>query len=154
MPTIDENLFIKAPTQYTNFNFNSYANFNGKQIASSLTEGLCQICCGDDDDGTDIDAYFSPIKTDLGIKNPKKLRYVYFGLKCDEDMLLEVFADDGTVRSYTIPADSTGQQRVRVTIDLDEKGRYWDFKIKNVDGHAFDMDNIQVLPIILTEGFK
>lgn len=154
MPTIDVNLFIKAPSQYIGFDFNSYANFNGKQLATSLTEGLCQMCCGDDDEGDDIVAYFSPIKTDLGIKNPKKLRYVYFGFKSAKAMLLEVSADDGVVRSYTIPANTDGQQRVRVTIDMNKKGRYWNFKIKNVNGYDFDMDNIQVLPIILTEGFK
>ncbi len=154
MPTIDVNLFIKAPTQYTGWDFNSFANFNGVQLASSLTEGLCQICCGDDDNGIDIDAYFSPIKTDLGIKNPKRLRYVYFGFKSDEEMLLEVSSDDGVIKSYTIPANSDGQQRKRVTIGKNEKGRYWNFKIKNVNGHDFDMDNIQVLPITLSEGFR
>jgi len=154
MPTIDVNLFIKAPSQYIGLDFNSYANFNGMQLATSLTKGLCQVCCGDDDDGTVINAYFSPIKTDLGIKNPKRLRYVYFGFKSDEAMILEVFADGGTVRSYSIPANSDGQQRVRVTIDIDKKGRYWNFKIKNVNGYDFDMDNIQVLPTILTEGFR
>lgn len=154
MPTIDVNLFIKAPSQYIGWDFNSFANFNGMQLASSLTDGLCQVCCGDDDNETNIDAYFSPIKTDLGIKNPKKLRYVYFGFKSDEDMILEVFADGGAVRSYSIPANSEGQQRTRVTIARNQKGRYWNFKLKNANGFDFDMDNIQVLPITLSEGFK
>jgi len=152
MPTIDINLFIKAPTQYTGISFNSYANFNHNKLAVS-SSGLYQICCGDTDEDANINAYFSPIKTDFGIKNPKKLRYVYIGFKSDKDMLLEVYTDDVLARTYVVKANITGQQRTRITIDSDIKGKYWSLKLKNSQGHDFAVDSIHVLPIILSEGF-
>jgi len=153
MPTIDLNLFIKAPTQYTNVPFNSYANFDGINLGVS-SGGLYQVCCGDSDDDSNIDSYFEIVKTDFGIHNPKRLRYVYVGFRSDEDLTLTVQTDTSVAKSYTLKANKNRQQRSRVTIDRGAKGRYWSIKIANKTGYDFSIDFIHVLPIVLSEGFK
>ncbi len=153
MPTIDLNLLLKAPTQYTNIDFNSYANFAGKQLAVSAT-GLYQVCCGDDDDGTDIDAYFSLGGTDLGIQKPKVVSHVYSMVKSSSDMLLDVQVDNKVAVSYTMTKSTTGLQRIRTTLAKGSRGWYWKFTLKNKDGYAFDVDAIQLLPNVLAEGVK
>lgn len=153
MPTIDLNLLLKAPTQYISASFTSYANFNGFVLGTS-SDGLSQVCCGDSDNGDDIEAYFTPMSTDFGIKSPKRLRYVYLGFQSTANLELNVYVDDKVVRTYTVKANKSGQQRTRVTIGRDGKGRYWSIKVKNTSGCSFAIDSIQVMPVILSEGFK
>ena len=155
MPSIDLNLFNKSPTQWKNISFNSYANFNGVQLGAS-SAGVHQMCCGNLDVATAIASTFSIIKTDFGIKNPKRIRYVYVGFRSDKDLTLSLITDGKSSKSYTLKANSDGQQRTRITIDREvgQKGRYWQFTITNVAGADFSIDYIGVLPVILSEGFK
>lgn len=153
MSTIDVNLLLKAPTQYIGASFTSYANFNGFVLGTSAA-GLSQVCCGDSDNGTDIEAYFTPATTDFGIKSPKRLRYIYLGLQSTDNLELDISVDDKVVRTYLVKVNKSGQKRVRVTIGRDGKGRYWSIKVKNTNGCKFAIDSIQVAPVILSEGFK
>ena len=75
MHTIDTNIYNRAATQYTGVNFEGYAAFGGYKLAVN-SSGLFEVCCGDDDDGTDIDLHYAPIMTDFGIPNPKRLRWL------------------------------------------------------------------------------
>lgn len=155
MPSIDLNLFNKSPVQWKNVSFNSYANFNGVQLGAS-SDGVHQMCCGNLDVATTITSTFSLVKTDFGIKNPKRIRYVYVGFRSAKDLILSLVVDGKASRSYKLKANSDEQQRTRITIDrdLDQKGRYWQFTITNVAGADFSIDYIGVLPVILSEGFK
>ena len=153
MPTIDVNMYIRAATQYTGLDFNSYANFKGKQVAVS-SSGVYQVCCGDDDDGTAISGYFSLGKTALGVQQPKVITHAYIMVKSDKDMELDVTVDDKDTVTYSVPVSSTGLQRIRVTFAKGSRGWYWAFKLKNKLGYDFSIDSIQVLPYALAEGVK
>lgn len=154
MPTVDLNLFVKAPTQYTGVTFNSYANFNGYKLAAS-SSGLYEVCCGDSDEGSNIVSSFAPIKTDFGIKNVKRIRYVYLGVTTDEPLSLVLSTDSVSSRTFVIPANSDGDQKINVTIPRYEgfKGRYWTFNILNTLGCRFSIDSIDVGIIILSERY-
>jgi hypothetical protein len=154
MFTIDCNLVLRGATQYKNYDFNSYANFNGMKIAASSANGICQACCGSADDTDFITSEFSPIVSDFGIPNPKRLRYVILGFQSEGDLLLEVSADDKTPNVYKILANKSGTQRTSVPIGRNMKGRYWRLTVKSILGYKFSMYYIGVIPIILTEGFK
>lgn len=153
MSTVDVNLVLRAPGQFTNYNFNSYANFNGKQLAASAN-GLYQVCCGDDDDGTDIDAYFTLGPSDLGISNPKRVDYVYANIDSSSDMTLKVNTDDKYYILYDVLVSSNGLQRDRVRLAKGARGWYWKWTFSNVDGADFEVNSIQIMPILLSEGVK
>ncbi len=140
----------KATTQRTGFEMTSMCKFGRNHLATSAA-GLHSLG-GDDLDGSEIEAYFEPLTTDLGISNQKRLRFVYVGFQCSGSLELVVTADEQTERTYAIAPTKTGQQKIRVPIGRDGQGRYWNFRIKNVSGCDFSIDSIDVLPVVLTQG--
>ncbi len=152
MFTLDLNVKAEATTQYLDWKFNSMAR-SGSIYAGASSSGLFVIGRGEGNDGAPIEAYLEPVTTDFGISNPKKLRFVYLGFQSDGDLELEIRVDDKVARTYLIIAHKGGQQRTRVAIGRDGKGRYWSFRIKNTGGADFSVDSIKVLPIITNQGF-
>ena len=61
--TIALELKALAPTQYTNYGFNSMIMLGGTLIGAN-ENGLFELD-GEDDNGTNIDAYFVPVNTDF-----------------------------------------------------------------------------------------
>ena len=141
----------KATTQRVGFPFTSMCKFGGSYLGVS-SSGLFSLG-GDDLDGSVIDSYFEPITTDFGIANDKRMRFVYLGFECSGKLTLVITVDEKTERSYNITPKKTGQQRIRVAIGRDGAGRYWNFRIKNVNGCDFSIDSIDILPIILPQRF-
>lgn len=153
MYTIRTNILRTALTQYTNFDFNSMMMFNGVMLGASDV-GLYKLNCGNDDNGVNIDAYFIPITTDFGINNPKRLRFIYFGYESDGDIKIGVTPDEKDEKDYDIESTKIGQQRRRIPITRDQVGRYWKFKISNVDGSDFSVDSISLIGMILNNGLR
>ncbi len=143
----------KATTQRTSFPMTSMCKFGSNYLATS-DSGLFSLG-GDDFAGSNIDSYFEPITTDFGISNQKRLRFVYIGFQASGNLRLVVTADEQTERTYTITPSKTGQQKIRVTIGRKNgKGRYWNFRIKNVSGCDFSIDSIEVTLVVLSHGFN
>jgi len=145
MQTVRTNLSNNASTQYTNFNYNSLCRFNGVTIGAGAA-GLFKACCGPDDSGTPIAAYFTPVMTNLGIDAKKSLRYVYLGYQAAGEVALHVTGDEkvtaGPYIFRTNPAE--GQQRRRVSIGRGMTWAYGALKISNIAGCDFSIDSIQV----------
>lgn len=143
MQVVRTNLKINASTQYSNFNYNSMCVFNG-QVLGAGANGLMNTCEGDDDYGTNIDAYFIPIMTNFGTLNPKRLWSVYVGVVADADLLMTLSGDDSTIEAeYSIPinTDKTNQT-VKVTVSKIPLNAYWKFKFNNVEGGDFMFNTI------------
>ena len=153
MHTIDTNIYNRAATQYTGIDFIGYTEFNGYKLAVN-SSGLFEVCCGDNDDGEDIDLHYAPVMTDFGIDAPKRLRWLQFGFDADADFLVEVSTDASRADQYVVKARVEGQQRSRVTISRDLKGRYWFIRIRNRFGSRLSIDNIEASIITLTKGYK
>jgi len=151
LPTLDTNMLNRATTQYNNFPFTEYCN-TGHCLLAIGPEGVYQIGCGTSDGEEKIDAWFHLNMTDFGISNPKRLRFMYFGFESDEDLKVTVYADEVVKREYFIPSYRPKQQRTRIPIGRDVKGRYWSFKIANINGCDFSMDSIMAMVVILNEG--
>lgn len=147
--TIRSNTRINAVTQYRNFDFNSMAVFNGEIIGVN-DSGVFRHT-GDKDDGVDIDAYFIPLLTDFGSSLQKRVRAVHIGYQSDDRIKFTVTDDEDNSRSYTLEriADSK-QTGNRQYVGRDGKGRYWRFKIENVNGADFTIDNMEVMLTVLT----
>jgi len=148
MQTVRTNLTNNASTQYTNFNYNSLCQFNGITLGAG-TDGLFKACCGPDDSGIDIDAYFIPYTVDFDDNHPKRLRRVYVGGILDRQLKLTVTGNDDSINGpYIITSNSTETKQVKMfAIDrgLGYKWAYADFKFENVNGSFFAVDSILAL---------
>jgi len=115
---------------------------------------------GDDDEilwddaaGTPISAYFKLPRTDFGIENEKRLRSMYVGYEADGSLLVTITPDEDTARSqdFTLAARIATQKQHsgRIPLRRDLRGRYFDFKIANVNGSDFSIDSIKLVITVL-----
>lgn len=146
--TLAINLSNFAVTQYCNYNFNSFAKIGNNYIGAS-EDGLF-VLGGDKDVEADINAFFELIVSDLGITNIKRIRAVYVGGEANGDLTLTVKDDEDNERSYPLRLTSNSKQSsVKVEIDRDGQGRYWQVRIDNTNGVYFAIDSIESLITIL-----
>lgn len=140
-----------ALSQYVVFNFNSMCKLG--DVYLGINEyGIFVIDSGDTDYESAIESFVELPLTDFGIAHQKRLRSVYIGYESDGDLELEVENDEGNARTYMLKPTAGSnqvQKGARVTIGRNGKGRYWSFKISNIQGCDFSLDQISVIPIIL-----
>lgn len=136
-----------APTQYTNYNFNSMIRFGGKVFASS-DSGIFQLDSSDTDDGSEITAMLELVKTDFGSPNPKKVLKVMFGIEASGMMLATITSDDAVSNSGLMPATQINQEQHGDWSVMRSFGRYLSIRIQNVQGCDFSLDDIKVVLII------
>ena len=144
------NLRQLAPSQYANYNFNSFCEL-GEDVLAAGDDGIFTLDGTDNDNGTPITAYFEPLLTDLGIANPKRMRGLYLGYEANGTIKVTVEVDELHERiEYVFPA---GKGRLqgggRASGRKDQTGRYWKYQIKNTRGCDFSVDRLEVIPIIL-----
>jgi len=145
MQTVRNNLINNAPTTYTNFDFLSMMECHGVLIGAGAS-GLFKICCGADDDGVAIAAYFVTAKSDFGMGR-KRARYAWFKYSGAGDMRISLTADDKTtIGPYAVtPEADEGAQRRRTKFGRGLKWDYGYFKVENVTGDAFALDSIKLV---------
>lgn len=149
--SIATNLKRVASTQYSNFNFNSMCVFNGVALGAN-EDGIYSLFDADDDDGSEIDAFFELVTTDFGIPDTKKIRFTYVSLETSGDLKIKFQVDEGTERTFLVPAKKTGQlqhRTYRVDGRNDLRGVYWRARVENTDGCDFSVDSIETLLMIL-----
>jgi len=139
-------LLGQAPSEYTNFNFNSYATIRGRLYGAS--EAGLFLCEGTDDDGAEISASVRKGLNALGTQLKKAVPYAYIGYTSDGRLALKVTTTDaGTkrVNCYAVNAisrDATADNRFQISKNLHSV--YWDFELVNIDGADFELDVIKV----------
>lgn len=150
MITLSTNLkSAAATTQFTNYDFNSFCNFNGKSIAAKDT-GLYELG-GDTDNGQPISAYFEPVHSNWGTLHPKRCRYFYLSYQASGPIQLTVLPSfDNTIT----PRVPNAQERIRVTIPKNIVQTYWRYQVSNIDGSDFSIDSIEALFIRRSHGFS
>jgi len=142
-------LSLLAPTQYANYSFDALCQFGDVYLGSN-DAGIFSLD-GNTDNGIHIAAFFELLLTDFGIPNQKRIRKAYLGYEASGSLVLEAKDDDNNVRRYTVGAalDDQRQYGVHVPVGRDGKGRYWTFRLENVDGCDFSVDSIDVLVTVL-----
>ncbi len=153
MQTVRTNLKINASTQYNNFNYNSMCRFNGETLGAGA-DGLFKACCGADDNGVSIAAYFMPVMTNLGTLHQKRLWYLYLGYQCDDKLQIEITGDEETTsKTYVVNAiTGKGQQYKRIPVNKRQRWTYGQFKISNISGSDFSVDSIQLVAKAIRRG--
>lgn len=151
MLTLDTNLkAANATTQYTNFNFNSFAIFNGVALGAN-DEGIFSLD-GETDNGVAIDAYFEPVLSDIGLTNPKKMRYLYTEARLQGDVDISISVDGGGIQTYRITDTGLKAKRYRKTISKVLQGTYWLYQFRNVNGSDFSIDTASGVFIFRNQG--
>lgn len=151
--TFDVNTLNKASGQYKGYNFNSFANFNGKALGAN-ENGLFELA-GDTDNGELIKAEFQPIVTDFGSHNAKRMRKISMELCCSGVMEVELSADNADPNVAEIETKKYHRQTVHKTVGrrgAGRKGTFWGIKIKNVAGCDFSIYSIKLLVAKLHSG--
>jgi hypothetical protein len=109
--------------------------------------GLFKIGCGDDDNGTQIDAYFIPVTTDFGELDLKRIHFINFSGNCDGNLYYEITGDNESTYGpyYAIVNSSKGRQRIRTKTGRGLKFYYANIKVGNVDGSDFSVNKLQIV---------
>lgn len=149
------NLKRVAASQYRNFNFNSMCMFNGQPIAAN-SDGIFSLDDAETDNGTEIDSYVELPTTDLGFLRAKRFRKLYLGYETSGSIKFTVKIDGGAEAPVTFTPSQTSQIQHRDPIPMSraQKGVYWIFRVENVDGCDFSLDNLEGVLIPLTKGRK
>lgn len=146
--TLNVNLSNLAISQYCDYDFNSFCEVGGKYYGSN--ENGIFLLDGDDDAGTNIDAFFELVLSDFGISNMKRIRSMYVGGEANGGLTLTLKDNENNSRTYTLNlATGNVQSGAKVNVGRDGQGRYWQTRIDNIGGAYFAIDTIEVLAIIL-----
>lgn len=141
-PAVAMQIENQTLTTYTNFVYNSFANFNGRMLAASGT-GLSELV-GDTDNGLPIEAEVSFGTTDFGSSYMKVIDRLFVGYRANKALVLGVSLDDNKSFWYSAPDSTDGLMSQRVKLGRGLMARYWRFALTNVDGADFSIDTVDV----------
>lgn len=137
------NLSHGGVTEYTNYNFNSFAQLGNKYIAA-CEDGLYELD-GDDDDGTDIIARLKSGMLQFGKSNYSSFKGIYIGIRGGGDVVLKLETGDGKTYTYSVEARTMSTTKVNVGKGL--RARYFSYELIST-GQDFDLDSIEFLPLV------
>lgn len=139
-------------SEYDNYQFNSLA-YSPDEMLGCNDQGL-YVLDGDDDVGTNIDAEITSLMLDFDTTKLKRMSTAYVGYTSDGQLLLKVRSVDQGVyaeRWYegrnTTAQTSPGENRMKIGKGL--RSRYWTFELVNIDGSDFELDKVELYPVIL-----
>lgn len=139
----------QALTTYSNYQFNSYCEFNGKFYGAS-DAGLFELT-GATDNGVAISSVARVGISDFGSPYLKSIAGCYLNYRTDGAMVLRVIINDTTTYEYAVPSNSlAGLHPVRVDVGRGIVARNMQFEIANVAGAGFSLDSLEVVPNILS----
>lgn len=146
------NTETRAATQYENFPFNSFAELGGRYFAAA-DDGI-YLLGGEDDDGEAIRARLRIGLSNLGTGKEKRMPAMYWGYRADGDLVLKVVTTEPSGEKvenwYALRPRGAGDMREgRVQIGRGLKSVYWDFEVANIDGADFELDSLELFPMIL-----
>lgn len=130
---------------YSNYPFNSFAQFNGAFLGADAN-GIFALA-GDTDNGAMIQAAARVGLSDFGTSFLKRVDRIYVGYSADGAMVMRVLTDTGTQRDYRMAATPEGGlhgNHVRLGKGLES--RYWQFEVRNQNGADFTMNIIELKP--------
>lgn len=143
----------KAAAQFKNYAFNSFAKV-GQKYYGANNAGVCELT-GNTDAGAEIAASLRTGLTHFGVTQQKHIPRAYLGYTSSGQLVLKCFTTDGGAvheRWYelVLPPQAHAPREARVKLARGVVSRYWQFEVHNVAGDDFELDDLRVLPVILT----
>lgn len=136
-----------ALSQQAGFNFTSAVFWNGVWLGAG-TPGICTLESGSLYGAAAISAYFKTHLTDFGNYRDKHVRKMIMAGEGNGGMLLTYYAGESTTtlsEAFTFAGNLESNVKVKGSKSL--KARFWSFKIENVAGSDFSIDEIEALVI-------
>jgi hypothetical protein len=138
------NTRIKGVTRYEGLAANSFATFAGVQLAAT-PDGIVALM-GETDLGFPITASITAGTSDFGAAERKRIEAGYVGYRAGGDMELTLITDEHHEYTYRLAArqmaDAIHGNRVKFGRGVD--GRYWQWKLANTGGGAFELASVQL----------
>jgi hypothetical protein len=133
-----------ALSEYTNFVFNSFADFQGHILAAG-DNGIFELT-GDMDNETDIDSVIRTNMTDGGVTYLKRPEDVYIGATSDDELQANVIVD-GNVKheGVAITGRSENVETRKTKIGKGAKSLFWAVEVENISGCNFSIDSIELV---------
>jgi len=143
------NLRNQGLSQYQGYDFDSMLEFNGKPLGFG-PGGIYQLFTGDNDNGKLIQAMFDLPLTNMGTSRNKWLRSLYLSLSANGKVRITVTDDEHNSHSYlAVPQRVDKQHTVRINGGRNfNKGCFYSYRVENVEGSDFDIDTMQVVPVM------
>jgi hypothetical protein len=135
------NIHTVEVTRYTNYSFNHIVHING--VAYGVKSDGLYTLDDADDNGTEIIGSLTTKEMDFDAYQSKRVPYVY--LNSDSSTRLTPYADGEAVNTYT-----SGFNGRKTKIGRGATGRYWKFKIDNIE----KLEGIELLPEVLQRRVK
>lgn len=134
-----------AVTEYEDYVFNSFGQVGGRYVGASAT-GLYELY-GDDDEGTSIATRIRGGFMQFGGTRLSRLKEAYIAARGEGDFVLRIITGDGATYDY---ATSTRDMRsTKVHMGKGQRARYFAFELISTDGHDFDLDTLEFVPIVV-----
>lgn len=142
--TIVLNTRLKGVTRYEGLDVNSYAQFAGVTLAAT-TEGIVALT-GDTDLGKPIAASVVAGTSDLGTSLHKRVQGAFIGYRAGGEMEMTLITDEHHEYTYRLAPRQIGDtlHGTRVKFGRGVDGRYWQWKLANLHGAAFDLASLQL----------
>lgn len=145
MTTWAVNTRTSAVTQYSNYNFNSFAATGHKYLGAS-SDGLYELD-GDTDAGTPVIAHIKGGFMQFGQMHMSSIKGIYLGIRGAGDFVLKVETGDKKVYVYGLKARDFETTRVRPGKGL--RARFFRFELIST-GQDFDLEAIEFIPLVAT----
>lgn len=132
-----------AVTEYTNYQFNSFARI-GRDWYAAGPAGLVKLT-GTQDNATNIDWSFRTGQLDGNEPGLKRLPEMLAGLRTSGRITVKVWKDDNTVYSYDMPSiknNTIRQQRVKIGRGM--RSRWFKVGMEGVAGSSLELDSLQI----------
>jgi len=133
-------------SEYISYDFNSLSD----GLAVNAT-GIYQL--SDDDSNEQVEAEIRTGLLDFGTSKHKQIVYAYLGLTNDDNIIFKTNTIQNGIRKerfYKLTPSTAATDTRRVQLGKGVKGDLWQFAITNVDGADFSLDELEVLPLVLT----
>lgn len=133
-----------AVSEYTNYEFNSFAQVGGRYIGAS-SDGLYDLM-GDDDAGEDIIARLRGGFMQFGGTHLSRLKAAYIATRGEGDFVLKIETADGVVYNYE--TSTRNMRSTKVHMGKGQRARYFNFELIS-SGQDFDLDTLEFVPIVV-----
>lgn len=132
-----------AVTEYTDYEFNSFAQMGQRYIASA-DDGLYALD-GATDDGRSIIANLKTGLAQFAGSRFSAIKGVYLGLRATGEFQVKIIDGAGVERTYKILVDARRTAKVQVGKGI--RTRYLAFELVST-GQDFDLDTVEIVPIL------
>lgn len=132
-----------AVTEYSNYEFNSFAQAGHKYLGAS-SSGLYELN-GDNDAGTNIIAQIKSGFAQFGGSRFTSFKAAYLGMRGDGDFVLKIVTGDGKTYNYAVVGKDMETTKVHMGKGL--RARYFAFELIST-GQDFDLDDIEFMPLV------